>query len=58
VTINLIKNEEKGSCHTGTCTLFYLGCLIIIQDVYHFTKQEYLHAIKLIQQDMLRQWEA
>ena len=39
-------------------SLFYLGCLLVIQGQCIFTQHEYLQAIKLVQQDMLRQWES
>jgi len=37
-------------------SLFYLGCLLIVQGKFNFTKYELQHAIKLVQQDMLNQW--
>jgi len=39
-------------------SLFYLGCLLVIQGQCIFTQHEYLQAIKLVQQDMLKQWES
>jgi hypothetical protein len=39
-------------------SLFYLGCLLILQGQAQFTQRECLHAIKLIQSDMLKQWES
>ena len=38
-------------------SLFYLGCLLIVQGQFNFTQREFQQAIKLVQQDMLRQWE-
>ena len=38
-------------------SLFYLGCLLILQGQSQFTQRECQHAIKLIQSDMLKQWE-
>jgi len=37
-------------------SLFYLGCLLVVQGQFDFTKHELQHAIKLVQQDMLNQW--
>jgi len=37
-------------------SLFYLGCLLLVQGQYNFTQHELLHAITLVQNDMLRQW--
>ena len=37
-------------------SLFYLGCLLIIQGEFDFTKHELQYAITLVQQDMLNQW--
>jgi len=37
-------------------SLFYLGCLLVMQGQFNFTNHELQHAIKLVQQDMLSQW--
>jgi DDE family transposase len=37
-------------------SLFYLGCLLVVQGQFNFTKHELKRAIKLVQQDMLNQW--
>lgn len=39
-------------------SLFYLGCLLIVQGQVNFTQHECQHAIKLVQQDMLKQWNS
>lgn len=39
-------------------SLFYLGCLLLGQGPCVFTQREFQHAIKLVQQDMVRQWES
>ena len=39
-------------------SLFYLGCLLIVQGQFDFTQLELQQAIKLVQMDMLRQWES
>jgi hypothetical protein len=38
-------------------SLFYLGCLINMQGRLHFTQCELIQAIKLVQNDMRKQWE-
>jgi len=38
-------------------SLFYLGCLLVVQGQFNFTQHELQQAIQLVQQDMLRQWE-
>lgn len=38
-------------------SLFYLGCLLVLQGQISFTQRELQHAIKLVQNDMLNQWE-
>lgn len=38
-------------------SLFYLGCLLVVQGQFNFTQHELKQAIQLVQQDMLRQWE-
>jgi len=37
-------------------SLFYLGCLLVMQGQSSFTQHELKHAIKLVQMDMLKQW--
>lgn len=37
-------------------SLFYLGCLLVVQGQFNFTTHELQQAIKLVQQDMLNQW--
>ena len=39
-------------------SLFYLGCLLIVQGQFNFTQLELQNAIKLVQQDMLNQWKS
>lgn len=39
-------------------SLFYLACLLVVQRQFNFTKHELQHAINLVQQDMLKQWES
>ena len=38
-------------------SLFYLGCLLVVQGQFQFTQGELKQAIKLVQQDMLKQWQ-
>jgi len=38
-------------------SLFYLGCLVTVQNQLTFTQRELQHAIQLVQQDMLKQWD-
>lgn len=38
-------------------SLFYLGCLLVVQGQFNFTQHELKLAIKLVQMDILRQWE-
>lgn len=38
-------------------SLFYLGCLRFLQGQFIMTKSQYMHTIKLIQQDMTNQWD-
>lgn len=42
--------------HQRVLSLFYLGCLRFLQGQYRMTKSQYIHTIKLIQQDMINQW--
>jgi hypothetical protein len=37
-------------------SLFYLGCLLVVQGQFNFTQLEMQQAFKLVQMDMLRQW--
>jgi len=39
-------------------SLFYLGCLLVVDGQFNFTQHELKQAIQLVQQDMLRQWES
>jgi len=39
-------------------SLFYLGCLLLMHGQFNFTQHEWQQTIKLVQQDMLRQWES
>ena len=39
-------------------SLFYLGCLLLVQGRCKFTPHEFQHAITLVQQDMQKQWLA
>ena len=39
-------------------SLFYLGCLLLVQGRCQFTPHEFQHAITLVQQDMQKQWLA
>ena len=48
---NTVKNQR-------VLSLFYLGCLLVVQGQFNFTQHELQHAIKLVQQDMLNQWES
>ena len=38
-------------------SLFYLGCLMVVQNKIQFTQQELQQAIQLVQGDMVIQWE-
>ena len=46
---NTVKNHR-------VLSLFYLGCLLVVQGQFNFTQLELQYAIKLVQQDMLNQW--
>jgi Transposase DDE domain len=48
---NTVKNQR-------VLSLFYLGCLLVVQGQFNFTQHELQLAIKLVQQDMLKQWES
>lgn len=47
---NTVKNHR-------VLSLFYLGCLLVVQGQCNFSQRELQEAIKLVQQDMVKQWK-